>query len=62
MCKRFISYINSKYVQNYFHTQNDSLTSMNLVVVRMKYTLLTATITRCLVLLILFVLVIYSEA
>ena len=62
MCARFISYINFKYVQHYFHTQNDFLTSVYSVVMRMKYMLLMGTVTRCLVLLILLVLVIYSEA
>jgi hypothetical protein len=62
MSTHFISYINFKYVQHNFQTQNDFLTSVYLVVMHMKYTLLMPTVTRCLVLLILFVLVIYSEA
>ena len=62
MITRFISYINFKYVQHYFHTQNDFLTSVYLVVMHMKYMLLMLTVTRCLVLLILLVLVIYSAA
>jgi hypothetical protein len=62
MCTSFISYINFKYVQHYFHTQNDFLTSVYFAVVRMKYTMLMENSTRCLVLLILLVLVVYSEA